>query len=410
MKYASRMAMTAVALSVAGSAVAFADTTAAAPASTSLLKQDAAAAAKWMSKNGKNHEWKLVSLYAESGALQASSWTADELSKLKTSTDYARFILGLLAAGQDPHNYHGKNYVSALAATQLKSGDNEGKFADNIDGTGTDGVNAQIWAIIALEDAGGAKYNRASAAAWLLAHQNKDGGFGWSASSTDSDADDTAAAVDALALLGYTKDSKAVSAALAYLKTQQNADGGFGSGGASNSDSTAVVIDGLEALGVNPDSWAQKDGTPSAALTAFYDKSTGGFMYDKSGQSWSGVNESSTKDALLGMSALLTHKSVYQRLHWHSFHWLNDYWTHVYEQGGAWANGHFASWNELRPMAIAGSYVSDLTPAWQAVVKAHGKYVTKGGKKVWEAWDPTLASQALRDSFGADTMHLNGLA
>ncbi|GMA50069.1 hypothetical protein GCM10025857_14260 [Alicyclobacillus contaminans] len=406
----SVLRMGAAAAALIGMSCTVALAVAPASASPATIQQERTAGAAWMGAHATNHEWKLVTQFAVSGQHSASTWTSSEISNLQTTTDYARFILGLLAAGLDPHNYQGKNYVQALAKEQQTSGDNEGKFADNMDGTGFDQVNAQVWSIIALEAAGNASYNRASAAAWLISHQNKDGGFGWSASSTDSDPDDTAYALDALSLLGYTKDSQVVSRALQYLQTQQAPDGGFGSADNSNSDSTAVVVEALEALGINPDSWVQKNGVPSTALTSYFDKSSGGFVYDHSGQSWSGVNETSTRDALFGLSALATHQSVYQRLHWKRLDWLNTYWSKVYQQGGAWLNGHFLTFAELRPMAVAGSYVSDLTPAWQKVVKARGMYVQKNGKKVWEAWDVHLATQALVDSFGQDTAHLNGLA
>lgn len=382
----------------------FAATTASAPSVQGAIT----GASKWMLTNqlSKMQDWTLVSTYAGSGAFHSGTWSKDTISNLSVSTDVSRTILGVLAAGLDPHSVGGRNLVLALVKTQLQSGGDIGKFPDSMDGTGTDLINNQSWAIIALEDAGGISYNRTTAGSWLLAHQNKDGGFGYSAQYNTSDADDTAAAIDALSLLGYSAQSDAVANALSFLKTQQATDGGFG-GATSNSDSTGTVIDALEMLGIQPTTWTESGGNPETALLSFYDSTTGGFKYDNTDGQFSGVSGLSTRDALFGLSALSTGRSVYQRLHWHHFTTLNDYWTNVYHEGGAFVYHQRKSWAELRPMAIAGTYLASLTPSWQAVVKAHGKYVQHGKVRTWESWDSTLATQALVDSFGWNTVHLN---
>ncbi|WP_197029297.1 prenyltransferase/squalene oxidase repeat-containing protein [Alicyclobacillus macrosporangiidus] len=370
----------------------------------------AASASQWMwqKQATKMPDWTAIATFAATGKRQVNAALDAEASGLSTSTDAARFILGALAAGEDPHQTKSGDVVAKLARAQLTSGQDAGKFADNLDRTGTDLINAQAWAIIALEDAGGASYNRAAAAQWLLAHQNDDGGFGYSSQYSSSDADDTASALVALSLLGYTADNPAVAKAIAFLKTQQADDGGFVNGGkTSNADSTGVVVDALESLGIDPQSWAKPGGTPLSALLSFYDSASGGFRYDNTGGAYSGVSGYSTRDALIGLGALQSGRSVYQRLHWQHFTWLNSYWAGIYRAGGAWDHGQWKSWAQLRAMAVAGSYVWMLTPDWQAVVKAHGKWVVSGGHKVWVPWGEQLAEQALRDSFGLDTVHLN---
>ncbi|MCL6516267.1 prenyltransferase/squalene oxidase repeat-containing protein [Alicyclobacillus sp.] len=384
--------------------------TAAAAAQTPQAAAALAAAARWMvqQQGTKMPDWAAVVHFAATGLRQANPALDREISNLSTSTDAARFILGALAAGEDPHQTPAGDLVAKLAHAQLSSGPDAGKFADNLDGTGTDLINAQAWAIIALEDAGGVDYNRAAAAQWLLAHQNEDGGFGFSSQYADSDADDTAAALVALSLLGYRADHPAIAKAIAFLKTQQAEDGGFGTAGkTSNADSTGVVVDALVSLGIDPQTWTQPGGTPKSALLSFYDAGTGGFRYDNTGGAYSGVSGYSTRDAAVGLAALQFGHSIYQRLHWQHFTWLNDYWTAVYRAGGAWDHGQWKSWSQLRDMAIAGSYIWELTPEWQAVVRAHGKWVVTGGRRVWVPWGETLAAQALRDSFGLNTVHLN---
>ncbi|MCL6452095.1 MAG: hypothetical protein K6T78_00530 [Alicyclobacillus sp.] len=378
--------------------------------STAKVQSDLKAAVAWMNKNGASSLpfWVDVADFAATGSFTKETWTKASFAKLSASTDYAKAILGVLASGQDPHDVAGINLVAKLAASQLTSGDNTGKFADNIDGTGTDLINNQAWAIIALEDAGGAHYNRAAAAMWLLSKQNQDGGFGYSTQYSTSDPDDTAAALVALRLLGFGQGDPAVAKALAYLKTQQAKDGGFENGATtSNSDSTGVTIDALTAYGIPASSWTVASGTPVTALLADFNAASGGFNYDNTGGEYSGVSAMSTRDAIFGLAAFATSQSVYQRLQAKPLTYLNPYWTKIYEAGGGWANHHWETWAELRPMAIAGSYLSDLTPAWQKVVKDRGMYVEQGGKRVFEAWDAKLATEALTASFGLDTAHLN---
>ncbi|QSO50188.1 hypothetical protein JZ785_14540 [Alicyclobacillus curvatus] len=391
--------------------VAFAAQSSPTAVTPSVVKSDTNTAVAWMGKNGvaSMPDWTAVAQYAATGQFANVAFPKTYLGTLKTSTDYARAILGILADGQDPHSFDGVNLVAKLAATQFASGTNEGKFSDNIDGTGASLINNQAWTIIALEDAGGASYNRAAATMWLINHQNKDGGFGYSATYSTSDADDTAAAVVALRLLGFTKDSAPVAAALQYLKTQQAADGGLENGSTtSNSDSTGVTIDALASVGVQATSWSSKQGgNPVSALLSFYDAKSGGFNYDNTGSEWSGVSALSTRDSIFGLAAYESGRSVYQRLQHRELNQLDAYWAHIYAAGGAWSNHKWMGWSELRSMAIAGSYLRDLTPQWQQVVAHHGEWVTHNGHKTWVEWSQQLANQALLNSFGLDTLHLN---
>ena len=378
-----------------------------------VAQTDASSGLTWMNQHAgaANQDWTGIAGYAVGRAPSSSNAVVNamvgEVSKLKASTDYARFILALLAGAQDPHNFAGKNFVSALAAAQFKSGADVGKFADNINGTGTDLINSQAWSIIALEDAGGANYNRAAAATWLLHQQNADGGFGYSHTYSSSDPDDTASALVALRLLGYHATDPQIVKALHYLQTQQATDGGFENGATtSNSDSTGVVTDALLAYGISPLTWQQTGGNPVTSLLGYYDSKSGGFNYDNTGSSWSGVSAYSTRDSVIGLSAFLNGQSVYQRLHWTSLGSLNPYWENVYQHHGLWLFHHWYSWQNVRVMAVAGSYAYQLTPAWQTVVKDHGMKVN--GK--WESWDIHLATQAVVARYGLDTLHMNGLA
>lgn len=93
----------------------------------------------------------------------------------------------------------------------------------------------------------------------------------------DGDTNTTALAIQALVANGVDKGDAALTKAANYLKTQQNADGGFPYqnpsqyGTDSDADSTAYVIQGLFALGIDPaatsSTWDKGNGaTPLAAL------------------------------------------------------------------------------------------------------------------------------------------------
>jgi energy-coupling factor transport system substrate-specific component len=97
--------------------------------------------------------------------------------------------------------------------------------------------------------------------AWLAEQQDADGGFNFDTRGGESDADDTGAVLDALA---GTSHQGAIRRAVAFLRGQQNRDGGFGDaqGAASNAQSTAFVICGLIATGVDPHDLHRR-GSPS---------------------------------------------------------------------------------------------------------------------------------------------------
>jgi energy-coupling factor transport system substrate-specific component len=109
-------------------------------------------------------------------------------------------------------------------------------------------VNLEAFAILALHAAG----RPAPPPGWLAAQQNSDGGFAYTGRGATSDVDDTAAAVEALAVDGGPKHS--ITRAGAYLRRAENPDGGFPEqpGGPSNAQSTAWAAQALIAAGDTP--------------------------------------------------------------------------------------------------------------------------------------------------------------
>jgi Squalene-hopene cyclase C-terminal domain len=103
-------------------------------------------------------------------------------------------------------------------------------------------VNATIWAVLALRQAGEPAPREHVLA--LLAAQRPSGGWSWHRSSAP-DTNDTAAAVQALRAAGV--GGKPVVRAVAFLRRHQNRDGGFEltEGRGSDAQSTAWAIQAL---------------------------------------------------------------------------------------------------------------------------------------------------------------------
>ncbi len=168
----------------------------------------------------------------------------DELPKMGTA-DFARTILALVYAGENPRSFAGVDLVAKLKS-EIKE---DGQIGDYIYTT--------IWGIIALISVG-EDVNKS--VEWLKSQQNEDGGFAWAVGEL-SDYDDTAAAIQALIAAGVPRDSDVIQKALDYLKTGQNDDGGmryFGTS-SSNAASDSWTIQALVAAGINPVDWKRNN-------------------------------------------------------------------------------------------------------------------------------------------------------
>lgn len=207
-----------------------------------------------------------------------------ELPKMGTA-DYARTILALVAAGEDPRSFSGFDLVSKL------------KERVKDDGQIGDFVYTTIWGIIALSAVG---ENVSKSVEWLKAQQNEDGGFSWNVGS-ESDYDDTAAAIQALIAAGESRDSDAIKRAVEYLRGGQNEDGGmryFGSS-ASNAASDSWTIQALVAAGINPRSWVKNNASVVDHLLSLQE-SDGHFKYTAYQTDNPGYMTASAIMALLG--------------------------------------------------------------------------------------------------------------
>ena len=178
-----------------------------------------------------------------------------------SATDYARQILAVLAAGEDPRSF-GTDLIAGLEGFHQ-----DGQIGD------TGFINDDIFAVLALLGAGEDINQQIiqDSIAYTVAHQNADGGFSYSITGS-SDIDTTAAAIQALVLArnegfsGPPDLDLALTNARAFLAAAQNSDGGFpystsGIFSDSNSASTSWAIQALTALGEDVSTWKAEDGS-----------------------------------------------------------------------------------------------------------------------------------------------------
>ncbi len=162
----------------------------------------------------------------------------EQVSKLSSSGDFARTILALEGAGVDPRSFGGRDLVAALVKRRGADGSFEGW------------PTSTAFAVMALRQAGVSGLQRSLD--WLVSVENPDGGWG-DVPGAPSSADVTGAVMQAM------PSTNAAQRGLAYLRKVQRPSGGFalGGSGAVNSQSTAWAVQGMLAVGANPNSPAR---------------------------------------------------------------------------------------------------------------------------------------------------------
>ncbi|MFE7646574.1 prenyltransferase/squalene oxidase repeat-containing protein [Streptomyces phaeoluteigriseus] len=171
-----------------------------------------------------------------------------------------------------------------------------------------DGVWRQSLALLAQDTAG--VRPAAKAVDWLTGQQCANGSFAAfradPAKACDAelmvDSNSTAAAVQALAALGG--HDAAQQKAVGWLKSVQNADGGWGyaPGGASDTNSTSVVVGALAAAGEKPAEVVKGGKSPYDALVklALPCAAGGAFAYQPDKQGKLAANADATAAGVLG--------------------------------------------------------------------------------------------------------------
>jgi prenyltransferase beta subunit len=242
-------------------------------------------------------------------------------------TDYARTILGVMAAGYDPTNFQGIDLVSIIKNSVLE----DGKFKDTIKG-GEDLINCHVWSMIALE-ASGTAYDREKALKYLEGKQNKDGGFYIFAPYPDSDVDFTAMSVLALTMAGRDSKSPSVSNALSYLKGKLIAmekDQKL-----ETVETLSVILEAITSAGDNVNNYKINGRNIAEELFTFRD-TTGGFKHLKTGS----VNDIATRQVVTALGFYKNNKTMYSELNYKK----GNFFTGKY-QGVAFVKIHNASYD-----------------------------------------------------------------
>ena len=177
--------------------------------------------------------WAVLGLRAAGASPRASAarYLADHEAQLSAATDLALVVLAETALRQSPDRA-----LTRLRALERPTGAIGGL------------VNTTAWSVIAYRAAGLAVAPRT--VRWLLARQNRRGGWGWTRGAADSN--DTAAVVEALRAAGVR--GRPIRRALAFLLRFRNRDGGFEltRGRGSDAQSTAWAIQAFVAAGRPP--------------------------------------------------------------------------------------------------------------------------------------------------------------
>jgi len=219
-------------------------------------------------------------------------------------TAYARVILAIVAAGEDPTAFGSGDPTYAPDGdylTKLKELHNGTQFEDGF--SNTDTLNDDLWGLMALITAGEPQDSPmvTSTVAFIKDYQGEDGGWSWATFENpwywESDVDDTAAGIMALVAAGEPQDSLVIEDALFYLQDNQDASGGFLAWGAANLASTAWAVDSIVAAGQDPTgaNWAPAGNDPIDYIMTF--KKADGSFLDES--AWTPNPQKNTADAIV---------------------------------------------------------------------------------------------------------------
>jgi hypothetical protein len=308
----------------------------------------------------------------------------------------ALLILDADALGVSPHGFGGTDLVGRLLATEQTSGADRGLFGTEAQvGDYSAGGYQQGLALAALAAAGvHGTSQTGSAINWLVSEQCADGGWtspdnavngctGLPASFAGPDTNSTSLAVQGLAAQGALTPAVS-SKALAFLSSGQDADAGWSfypntvaTPGSSDPDSTALVMQGLLALGASPTktSFAKGSATPVSALLSFQISSgegAGAFFFPPAP---SPANFLATYQAVPALEAL-------------TFPWGRSggsYWE-VGADGGVFSFGDAKYWGSMGGRALNKPVVGiastpDGNGYWE--VGADGGVFSFGDAKYW---------------------------
>jgi prenyltransferase beta subunit len=198
------------------------------------------------------------------------TYLAAHASELTRTTDYARELLVVDAAGTSPYEFGGVNLVGEILGRRLSGPGEKGAFTHEA-GETTPAVNDTIFAILALSPIKEPAVERvvSEAAEWLIEVHDLEGGWPSAAvcsahkepkNECPNEVDMTGAAIEALDAAGFQRSAtQTVQEAFGFLNTTQNTNGGFPEYKAvpeeqPNVASTAWAVEAMWSAGETPES------------------------------------------------------------------------------------------------------------------------------------------------------------
>ncbi|CAB1253635.1 hypothetical protein CLOSBL3_12722 [Clostridiaceae bacterium BL-3] len=220
---------------------------------------------------------------------------------LKQPTDYARTVIGVVAAGGDPTNFAGQNLVEKIYDYDPQAMDDSG-------------ANGAVFALLALDSSNfsipdKANWTRQNLVNKILSYRTGDGG--WTYQGDTADPDMTSMAISALAPYKSREDVESdVDTAIDKLSSMQSEDGGFASWGVENPNSVEMVIIGLCDNGIDPvkdSAFIKNEQNPMDALKSFKVVDNSGFWNpwntDESGNIIKTADSYATEQGLRALAA-----------------------------------------------------------------------------------------------------------
>ncbi len=202
------------------------------------------------------------------GGATVYAYLTGHAHELERTTDYARELLVVDAAGTSPYDFGGVNLVNEILGRRLTGPEEEGAFSHEVGGS-TPAVNDTAFAILALSPIKEAAVQSAvqQAAQWLIEVHNVGGGWpsqtvcqahAQPANECSSEVDMTGAAIEALNAAGR-HDTDVQQEAFKYLREVQSGNGGFPeyAGEEPNVASTAWAVQAMWSAGERPEAWVK---------------------------------------------------------------------------------------------------------------------------------------------------------
>ncbi|MCP4167424.1 MAG: terpene cyclase/mutase family protein [Chloroflexi bacterium] len=186
-----------------------------------------------------------------------------------------KVLQAVAATEADPRAFGGLDLISEL----------ENKYDAETGFYHSGSLFRHVLAMMALHEAGRSIPQAATDA--MLQQQRPDGGWSWvidpdlsDGFATIADVDTSGRVLQALHAMGLSPNHPAFVSAVAYLIDNQNSDAGWGDDDISNSDSTALAIEGLLVAGWDPESAKfEKNGTNPVTTLLSFQEASGAFVF-----------------------------------------------------------------------------------------------------------------------------------